>query len=167
MLRPCIPVVNIISFGLHAFLRNFNFPCVPRTVIEIIRSFPMEQSPPRITPPKCFSARFIPLYKLLIQIQSVLGGITNPILIPIILLHPLEIKSDILLATAFHPMSKAEIESSLKWTFSTSASVLTSKFLFLHLTNAQSSETWFLGINSASLLINSFSPISSNNSLCI
>ena len=126
-----MPVVNIISFGLHELLRNFISPCFPRAVIEITFSFPAEQSPPRIKPPKWSKARFIPVYKSLIQIQSVFDGTTNPILTPIILLHPLEIKSDTLHATAFHPMSKAEIVSSLKCIFSTNESVLISKFLFL------------------------------------
>ena len=103
----------MISFGLHEFLRNFISPCVPITVIEITFSFPTEQSPPRIEPPKCSNACFIPEYKSLIQVQSVLAGTTKPILTPMILLHPLEIKSDTLLATAFHPISKAEIVSLL------------------------------------------------------
>ena len=42
LLRPWIPVVKIISPGLHAFLRNSSSPWIPNAVIEMIFSFPFE-----------------------------------------------------------------------------------------------------------------------------
>ena len=87
---------------------------MPSAVIEIIFSFPKEQSPPRIIPPYSFSAVFIPSYKSSTQTHSVLEGKIKLIVIPKVFLLPLDNKSEMLLTTAFHPRSFAQIVISLK-----------------------------------------------------
>ena len=109
LLRPWIPVVKIISPGLHAFLLNSSSPWIPNAVIEMIFSFPFEQSPPRINPPYSFNALFMPLYTSSTQIHSVRTGRTRLIVIPIVFLLPLDNKSEMLLTTAFHPRSWGQI----------------------------------------------------------
>ena len=109
LLRPWIPVVKIISPGLHAFLRNSSSPWIPKAVIDMAFWFPFEQSPPRIMPPYFFKALFIPLYNSSTQIHSVLAGRTRLIVIPIVFLLPLDNKSEMLLTTAFHPRSLGQI----------------------------------------------------------
>ena len=58
---------------------------MPIAVIEIIFSFPNEQSPPRIIPPYFFKALSIPLYNSSTHTHSVLAGKIRLIVIPIVL----------------------------------------------------------------------------------
>ena len=116
LLRPWIPVVKMISPGLHAFLCNLSSPWIPSAVIDMVFWFPFEQSPPRIIPPYFFKALLIPLYNSSTQTHSVCAGKIRLIVIPIVFLLPLDNKSEILLTTAFQPRSLGQIVMSVSYT---------------------------------------------------
>ena len=75
---------------------------------------PLEQSPPRIFPPKTFKAASIPSYRFSIQSQEVSAGVIKPTVMPCIFSAPLPAKSEILAATDRQPTSLAFVVLSVK-----------------------------------------------------